>query len=102
MVLTIISAHRQAVHVEHIGHQHEKRRVLLRAVKVAIGYQLFLKTDQPATDLRVLLLLRLQLLETGAQTVSHPQPRVLHQAAGEGVDATRAESLQDLDLTLHQ
>ncbi len=102
MVLTVTSTHRQALHVEHIRHQHETRRVLLRAVKVAVSNQLFLKTDQPATDLRVLLLLRFQLLETRAQTVSHPQPRVLHQAAGEGVDDPCAKSLQDLDITLHQ
>ena len=49
------------MHVEHIGHQHEKRYMLLLAGKMAISHKIVLKTYQPGAHLLILLLFGVQL-----------------------------------------
>ncbi len=70
------------MHVEHIGHKHEKRGMLFWTVKVALSHIIILKADQPVTHLRIVLLLGVQLPQSQPQTIRHPQFRVLYQAPG--------------------
>ncbi len=102
VVRIVFRSYRQTVHVQHLGYQHEKRRMLLLAVKVVSCDCLLLKTHQPATHLRVLLLPGLQLPKTLAQTISHSQPLILHQAPGQRLHHPSPKGLQDLNWTLYQ